>query len=398
MQSPSSRLLAAAPGGALTLLVCLTLSRTAVAFQFQSISLLADTLRAPAFGATGFGILLGIYMAPGVLAALTSPALMAKFGASLTVAGALLLMAAGQVGLLLSPTHELAYLSRLLAGVGGCVVYIVTIDLAARYCAAGAMPGRMGAIASSWPLGNALSLVILGALIGSSLPGAASYLPAAFAFASALLIAWALQPRRLARTAPATEASGSARTRRVALQDWWEVLPTVLLPGLAFGLYNVSFIVFTSFSPELLRSQGHGELVASTIASLPMWLFVVSVPLGGWMAGRLHTKARWLVGIGCLGGSVCILLSHMFDSKVLWYVLAGMLGGLPTGAMLARGGKSRHALFYPTLFLIFFVLLLLIPPAVGATLEATGILASVPAMCIVMLWAAFLFFILDESS
>ncbi|HWL28019.1 MAG TPA: MFS transporter [Burkholderiaceae bacterium] len=398
MPSSSSRVLAAAPGGALTLLVCLTLSRTAVAFQFQSITLLVDSLRAPAFGAAGLGILLGLYMAPGALVALTSPVLISKFGAATTVIGALLLMATGQLSLLLSSTQELAYLSRLVAGVGGCIVYIVTIDLAARYCAAGAMPGRMGAIASSWPLGNALSLMILGALISRSLPGAASYLPAAFAFGSALLIAWALQPKRLQNTDPGTQAGGSAGARGVALKDWWNVLPAVLLPGLAFGLYNVSFIVFTSFSPELLRSQGHGNLAASTIASLPMWFFVVSVPLGGWMAGRLHAKGKWFVGIGCLGGSACILLSHMVDSKVLWYVLAGILGGLPTGAMLARGGKARHALFYPTLFLIFFVLLLVIPPVVGAILEATGILASVPAMCIIMLWAAFLFFIMDESS
>ncbi|NGM86479.1 MFS transporter [Parapusillimonas sp. SGNA-6] len=398
MQSPSSRVLAAAPGGALTLLVCLTLTRTAVAFQFQSITLLVDSLRAPAFSATGFGVLLGLYMAPGALTALTSPALIARFGASATVTGALLLMGAGQAGLLLSPTHELAYLSRLIAGTGGCVVYIVTIDLAARYCAAGAMPGRMGAIASSWPLGNALSLVILGALISQSLPDAASWIPAAFALASALLMAWALQPQRLANTDTSTPASGPSSSRGVALKDWWNVLPAVLLPGLAFGLYNVSFIVFTSFTPELLRGQGYSELAASTIASLPMWLFVVSVPLGGWLAGRLQSKARWLVGIGCLGGSACILLSHMVDGKVLWYVLAGLLGGLPTGAMLARGGKARHALFYPSLFLIFFILLLAIPPVVGAVFEATGILASVPAMCIVLLWAAFLFFVKDESS
>lgn len=400
MQHPASPSpLQATAHSAIALLVLLTLSRTAVAFQFQSVTSLIDTLRGTlSFSATGFGILLGIYMAPGAVMAIASPVLVRKFGARATVIFALLLMAAGQVGLVLAGSQEAAYLSRLVAGAGGCVVYIVTIDLAARFCDAGRIPGRMGAIAASWPLGNALSLVVLGGLISASLPDAATYLPAVLAIAAAFLIAWALRQRGLAGHEPGRQHAPRNGSRGISLHEWQHAFRVTLIPGVIFALYNVSFIVFTSFTPELLQSQGYTLLAASNIASLPMWFFVVSVPLGGLLAGRSRAKDKWLVGVGCLGGAACIILSHMLQDKTVWYVLAGILGGLPTGAMLASGGRARHELFYPTLFFIFFVLLLAFPPLVGAAIEVTGTMQSALVFCVAMLVAAFLFYIKDMSS
>ncbi|WP_353146131.1 MFS transporter [Pollutimonas bauzanensis] len=384
---------------AIALLALLTLSRTAVAFQFQSVTSLIDTLRGTlSFSATGFGILLGIYMAPGPVMAIASPVLVRAFGAKGTVIFALLLMAAGQVGLVLAGSQEAAYLSRLVAGAGGCVVYIVTIDLAASLCDAGRMPGRMGAIAASWPLGNALSLVVLGGLISASLPDAATYLPAVFAIAAAFLIAWALRQQGLTGHKQGRQHAPRNCSRGISLQEWQYAFRITLIPGVIFALYNVSFIVFTSFTPELLQSQGYTLLAASNIASLPMWLFVVSVPLGGLLAGRSSAKDKWLVGVGCLGGGACIILSHLLQDKTVWYVLAGILGGLPTGAMLASGGRARHDLFYPTLFFIFFVLLLAFPPLVGTAIEVTGNMHSALVFCVVMLVTAFLFYIKDTSS
>jgi MFS family permease len=384
---------------ALTLLGILTLSRTGVAFQFQSITLLIDGLRESlSFSATGFGILLGLYMAPGAVMAIASPVLVRKYGASTTVACALLLMAAGQVGLMLAPTQAVAYLSRLVAGTGGCIIYIATIDLAARLCSAGTKPGRMGVIAASWPLGNALSLVVLGVLLSASLPDAAGYLPAVFAMMAALLCAWALSNHRLDPRASAGQNPISPPRAGLSLSEWKQAFRTSLTPGITFALYNVSFIVFISFSPDLLRSQGYTPLIASNIASLPMWLFVASVPLGGLLAGKSQRKDKWLVGLGCLGGGACIVLSHLFQDKAVWYLLAGILGGLPTGAMLASAHRARHDLFYPTLFFIFFVFLLLCPPLVGAAIETSGHMYTVLVFCVATLVGAFLLFNKDTSS
>ncbi len=400
MQHPNStRVLPADTRRALTLLAMLTLSRASVAFQFQSVTSLTGSLSGTLSSSTSsFGLLLGLYMAPGAVVAMASPVLVRKLGASTTLFFALILMALGQVLLMQTPSQEIAYLSRLVAGTGGCVVYIVTIDLAARLCNAGRMPGRMGVIAASWPLGNALSLVLLGLLISIPLPNIAGYLPAALAIGAAFLTVWALRPQGRSNTPTTSGSPAAAPARGISLREWRQALQASFMPGIAFTLYNVSFIVFTSFSPELLQTQGYTLLAASNIASLPMWLFVLSVPLGGLLAGKSRNKDRWLVGFGCFGASACILLSHLFQDKTAWYVLAGMIGGLPTGAMLASADRSRHDLFYPTLFFIFFILLLAIPPIVGATIEIIGDMRSALAFCVVMLIAAFLFFIKDTSA
>jgi Major Facilitator Superfamily len=270
------------------------------------------------------------------------------------------------------------------------------------------MPGRMGTIAASWPFGNALSLVLLGMLISAGLPGAAALMPAALALAAALLIGWALvTPRKahdnktsthLPKPSPPLPQTmqghlATPRPTGTSLSEWKQALSSGFLPGMVFALYNVSFILFISFTPQLLSTQGYTSLAASNIASLPMWLFVFSVPVGGVLAGRSAANGKWLVALGCLGGGVCIACSQIFQDKAVWYVLAGILGGLPTGAMLAMVGRATHGLFYSTLFFIFFITLLIFPPIVGAVIEYTGDIRTSIVFCVTMLIAAFLFFI-----
>jgi MFS family permease len=384
---------------AIVLLTFLTISRVAVAFQFQSVSSLIITLSDNlSFSTTDFGVLLGIYVAPGPLMAIASPSLVHKFGANATMICSLLLMAAGQSGLMLAGSQEVAFLSRLVAGTGGCIVYIVAVDLAARFCGADQMPGRMSIIAASWPLGNALSLVALGGLMSASMSDAAAYLPAAFAIAAALPLSWALRPLSSINCNSRKLKATSLPSLSSSFNKWLNAFRVALVPSISFSFYNISFIIFISFTPKLLHSQGYTLLAASNIASLPMWLFVASVPLGGLLAGMCSRNNKWLVGIGCLGSGACIILSSLSNDKIIWYVFAGLLGGLPTGSMLSRGDHhTRNELFYPTLFFIFFVMLLAIPPLVGAAIEATGNLGSSLVICVIMLVAAFLLFYKDLS-
>ncbi|TAL84641.1 MAG: MFS transporter [Candidimonas sp.] len=388
--------------GALTILMILTLSRVGVAFQFQSVTPTIGYLRETlSFSSTGYGLLLGIYMAPGALMAVVSPILAGRLGNVTTLVAALVLMGIGQASLLLAPSMEFAYLARLIAGTGGCLVYVLTIDLAAQLCDAGQMPGRMGMIAASWPFGNALSLVALGLLASFNLPGVAALIPAVLALAAALLVGWtrAVSAEVQQHSEPLfNRQNGQTPIAALpsigtSLTEWKQALTESFAPGIAFALYNVSFILFTSFTPELLGSQGYSALAASNIASLPMWLFVFSVPIGGFLAGRWPKNGKWLVALGCLGGAACIVCSQLFEDKAVWYVLAGILGGLPTGPMLVRAGKTIHSLFYSTLFFIFFVTLLISPPIAGAVIEATGEIRSLIVVCVALLVVAFLCFI-----
>jgi len=386
-------------------LTVLTLSRTAVAFQFQSVtpffSSFHDTLL---LSSTGFGLLLGLYMAPGALVALASPRLTRSFGSMRILSYSLLLMGLGQIVLVLAPGQTVIFLARIVAGIGGCIVYIVAVDMVADLSDAGKISSRMGIIASSWPLGNAISLVLLGGMISAAMPMAAAYAPAVLAFGMTFVVICIASNGTYARQNPAfawrplTTTESDNAPKSICLNDWKEALSGTMIPGITFALYNVGFIVFSSFTPNLLESQGYALSAATTIGSMPMWIFVISVPTGGVLAGRSRLRDKWIVGIGCLGGALCILLSYLFEEKIIWYILAGFLGGLPTGAMLSSTSHHRHRLFYPTLFLIFFVFLLFLPPLIGAFISMTGQIHHVLAYCIALLIVAFFLFCKETSS
>jgi predicted MFS family arabinose efflux permease len=377
---------------ALLLLTVFTVSRTCVSFQFQSLTPLVEFLaQRLGIGATGFGLLLGLYMAPGAVMAIVLPLLTRKLGDRNTLVLALALMALGHVLLVQAHADIPAYAARLLAGIGGCIVYIATIDFAAKYCRAGEQPGRMGFIATSWPFGNAISLIVIGVLVSAGLTRAAAYVPVALCLI-ALCLVLVSRPLFVA----GGEACAPRRVQpslRVVLQGWRQALAVCWLPGLTFALYNIGFIIFVSFSTPLLTSQGYSASAASSIASLPMWLFVISVPLGGLLAGRSRATAHALVAFGCVGGALCIGASYLFDSKVLWYVAAGICGGLPTGPMLSKVGRSDHTLFYPAIFLIFFIALLVLPPLAGLAIDVLNDQRSAIVMAMLLVVSGWWLFV-----
>jgi len=200
------------------------------------------------------------------------------------------------------------------------------------------------------------------------------------------------------------EGSRRDRFESISVGAWLTAITSGFGIAISFALYNVAFILLTSFSPKFLTAEGTAGPTATAIARLPMWLFIFSVPFGGVLAGRLVGHERALVAIGCLGSAVALVLAIVTPHKVVWYVAAGLLGGLPTAPMWAgaggreRDGKTRH-LTYPALFLVFFASLLVCPPIVGAAVELTADPRIALLACAALLvLATLLFFMAKRSS
>lgn len=378
-------------------LAALVLVRTCVSFQFQSLTILRPILgRVFPIDSTEFGLLLGLYMAPGAVTAIIMPVLTNKVGARAVLYSALGLMAIGQCGLLIAESIEFAFAARVLSGVGGCIIYILIVDLAAQLSDSGQASTRMGVIAASWPFGNALALVLLGTMENLEAYLVVELLPVIMVTIGIILTKFVFGMQR-SNLVVRSEQCGS----HISLTDWQKGVSRIFVVGTIFALYNVSFILLTSFSPQILASQGYSRSAATTVASLPMWFFLVSVPLGGVLAaGGGATRGRLLVAIGCFGGGLCILFSLMFPHIYVWYALAGILGGLPTAPILAKAVKYRKSssVIFPSLFLIFFIALMIFPPIVGALIDWTGNRQVLFVFCVAMLVAAFFLFILHDKS
>lgn len=369
--------------GGIFALVSLAVARMSVSFQFQSVTPLAGQVGFPVTPAA-LGALLGLYMAPGVVAAVAAPTLLRRFGSIGLLAIALGLMVLGHFGLAIAESLNMAYASRLVAGLGGCIVYVITVAFAADLHEVGSPSGRMGLIASSWPVGNALALVLLGSVLAQSSFG--TWMPLVPVILATAMIA--LHRQRLAGGGPA-----STELPRVVISfgAWRRALRGGFGIALSFALYNVALILVTSFSARLLVADGFSSQAASTVSSLPMWVCVVSVPLGGLLASLLTQYDRAQVAAGCFGSALCLLLVLITPYKVVWYVLIGLLGGLPTAPMWANAGGKGSAdtdeshLTYPALFLVFFASLLVFPPALGVIVELTDDPRLVLPICSVML-------------
>src|SRR5947209_2406937 len=113
----------------------LFLARTAMALQFQTVAstgpFLIDAL---AIDFASLGLLIGLYMLPGVVIALPGGVLGQRFGAKRIVLAGLAMMAIGGVMMGLNSSYPLVAAGRLISGIGAVLfnVMITKIGRAAR--------------------------------------------------------------------------------------------------------------------------------------------------------------------------------------------------------------------------------------------------------------------------
>ncbi len=357
----------ASPAGrGLFALAILVFSRVSVSFQFQSIAPLSILLddRFP-IGLSRLGLLLGFYMAPGIVVALVLPVLIASIGRATTITAAFLLMAAGETMVWTAAGFETALAGRLVAGAGGCVIYIVTINLVADLDTSVLRHTRMGLIAAAWPLGNALALGALGWLVHAH-ARLASHAPLAF-----VIVALGAITILLVRSRDGSAAAGAPPS----FTRWRSVLGCIWPVALAFALYNIAFIILTGFAARILVEDGIDPAASSGIASIPMWMFLVSVPLGGFIAGRSLGGDFRIVMVSCIAAAIAVVASAGGMAQAFLYVAAGLIGGLPTAPLLARGRDMSNDgtdITYSALFLVFFAALIVLPPLAGWAADAVG--------------------------
>ncbi|MCY0149624.1 MFS transporter [Hoeflea sp. G2-23] len=347
-------------------LAVLLVARTSVSFQFQSVAPLNALLEARfPLSLSGLGLLLGLYMAPGVIIALFLPTFTARFGRTPSICAAFALMACGEFLLWRATGLEQAMVARLIAGTGGCVIYIATINMVADLKTVIPSAARMGLIAAAWPFGNAMALALLGWLSHIA-PELSTEVPFALIIVSLAATGVLLILDR---------EQGALNHSPPSIVRWKRILGQIWKFALAFSLYNIAFIILTGFSGRILLDKGIQSSVASSIAGIPMWMFLLSVPFGGVFAGKSHAGDRMLVALGCVGGAIAVLASSIGSYQLPLYAIAGLLGGLPTAPLLQRARTASDEgteMTYSALFFVFFVVLIVLPPLAGRVADLTG--------------------------
>ncbi len=366
---------AAAPGANLrwAMLAVIFLTRTSMGFQFQSIAALTSFL-VPAFALSyaEVGLLMGLFMLPGVVIAVPGGLLGQRFGSLRVVVAGLGLMIVGGMIVSYSAGLHTAAFGRAIGGVGGVLVNIMLARMVADWFRERELQTAMGLMLSAWPFGMALALVILGPLAAATSWRIAEYVTVAAAGLALALIALAYRDAPAGRGTPAAAATEPARFHLGVPGRVWALAVTA---GIGWAVLNASVIVVASFAPSFLMSRGASVAEAGGITGLALWISILSVPLGGLVADRLK-RPRLLVVAGCVATAITIACAARAPWPALWLVASGILLGLPPGIMMAllpRAVRPEHLATALGVFYALFYLGMAVSQTVAGFLrDVTG--------------------------
>lgn len=346
-------------------LAVLFLVRLTMAFQFQSVAAVAPLLGgAFGVGLADIGMLIGLYLAPGVVLALPGGAIGQRLGDKNTVLAALLLMLIGEVAMALSPSWSVQIAGRLVGGAGGVMLNVQMTKMIADWFVGREIATAMAIFVNSWPAGIALSLISL-PLIGTAFGIHAVYLAVA-AFIALGFVFFAVVYRAPNRGTNAAAAfSWPGRT----------ALTAVIIAGLMWGLFNVGFAMIFSFGPTMLAERGWTISAAGSVTSIVLWLAVISVPLGGFLADRTGRADLVLVS-SCILCAVAMIALPRSDAVIPIVVVLGLMCGLPAGPIMSLPARAlkpeTRSVGMGIFYVLYYATMMLGPIVAGAGAKRTG--------------------------
>lgn len=344
------------------------LARISMAMQFQSIAPVAPLLIADlALSYAELGLLIGLCLLPGTVLALPGGLLGERFGNRRVVLWALTLMVGG--GLVTGASHSLwqAGAGRLVSGAGGVLLTLVLAKMTAEWFAGKEISTAMGVMLTGWPLGIGLGTALFGAVAAGSSWRLVQHLTVAVAAAAFVLLAF------LYRDAPGVATSRAALrfVPDLPARGW----ALILTAGVAWMLFNVGFIVLVGFGPGVLVSRGVTLARAGVLVSLAVWMSSISVPLGGAVVDRWR-RPDLAIAVGCLLTALAIAATPLLLAPVVWLLVAGVMAGLPPGAMVALVPRSvrpeQLAAGFGVFYATYYLGMAALQPVAGLLRDLTG--------------------------
>jgi MFS family permease len=337
------------------ILAILFFVRLTIAFQFQSVAAVAPLLETTfGVGLADIGILIGLYFTPGIVLALPGGAIGRKLGDKPTTVAALVLMTAGSLAMALTEAWGWQMAGRLVSGAGGVLLTVQLTKMGTDWFAGKEIATAMAIFVNSWPAGVAISLLVLPAIGTSHGAGAVFLAVSALIATGIVLIAFYRPPPAMAAT---VTAKPSARLDSRALM-------AVIVAGAIWGLFNVGFAMIFSFGPSLLVERGWNIASAGSAISIVLWLSVISVPSGGYLADRTGRPLTLTVAASLIVALLLALLTRS-DAVIAIVVLLGLVSGHPAGPVMSLParvlGPETRAIGMGVFYTLYYAAMMLGP-------------------------------------
>jgi MFS family permease len=346
------------------ILAILFVVRLTIAFQFQSVAAVAPLLQQSfGVGLADIGILIGLYFTPGIVLALPGGAIGRTLGDKPTTIVALLLMTAGSLVMATTDVWGWQMAGRLASGAGGVLLTVQLTKMGTDWFAGKEIATAMAIFVNSWPAGVAISLLVLPAIGTAYGAGAVFLVAGALTAIGIVLITFYQSP-----PGATASATGSGRLDPLALL-------AVIVAGAIWGLYNVGFAMIFSFGPSLLAERGWSIAAAGSAISLVMWLSVISVPAGGYLADRFKRPFVLAIAASLMVAGLLAWLTRS-DAVITILVLIGLIGGHPAGPIMSLTARvlvpQTRAIGMGVFYTLFYAAMMLGPAVAGRLAKSAG--------------------------
>jgi MFS family permease len=350
----------------------ITLTRASMGYQFQAVASTAPQLRADlGLDHTFIGMLVGLYLLPGVALAFPGGLLGRRFGDRHIVLAGLTLMTAGGLTMALAETAGVLTVGRLVAGAGGVLLNVLLAKMIADWFEGREMFVAMSTMINAWPIGIALALVTLGPIsVAASWEAAMLLTTAVCAFA---LLTFSL----CYRDAPRIASSAATWSDLVRIPRRETGL--VLLAGAIWSIYNAALVVLLAFLASHLVDRGMSFVQAGFVMSIWMLTAVIALQAGGILVQRIgHTQALTVLGLSVCGVGTILLPWLPLPAVVI--IVTAVFGVAPAGVLVAQPAlilSAQHrapgmGLFYT----LFYLGVASLPPLAGWLFDASGTSAA----------------------
>jgi MFS family permease len=348
-------------------LIILFTVRLSMAFQFQSVASMSPAImKAYGVGLGDIGLLISLYLAPGIALAIPGGEIGRRFGDKRVVLFGLILMIAGGLIMSFAPTWHWQIAGRVAAGIGGVVLNVLMSKMVTDWFAGKEIATAMAIFVNSWPVGIALCLFLLPAIAAVEGIATASWLTTAFcALGFILLVA-------LYRT---SSHIGSAATVPLAAWPHPAAIRAMVIAGSIWGLFNAAVGMVFGFGTTLLVERGWSLAAAGSATSLVLWIVSISVPVGGVLADRTGKHLEiMLTGFALF--AVALLVATRTDAVIPAFIVLGLVGGISAGPIMSLPARVLsppvRAIGMGIHFTLFYIFVVAAPIVAGILSARSG--------------------------
>ncbi len=341
------------------MLALLFFARIGLGFQFQTLASVGDDLVvAFGFDYAQIGLLIGLFMAPGLFLALPA-GFSGRFASDRVLAG--LGLGALSLGGIVSGFAADGWtigLGRVIAGAGFLFATLYFSKMIADWFEGREMATAMSILVMSWPFGIAMGQ------IGHTWLALTFDWHAPFLVASVYCGLAAIAVMTIYRSPTDHSPQKGRAMLSMTLQEW----RLVICAGTAWGVFNAGYVVYLAFAPNVLVSFGSSDLTAASVVSFGSWVMIISGTTCGLIADRFGR--RDLILLICMTGAVAaLLLIQVPGAGIPASLLFGLLGMAPAGVIMALIGQAvrseTRAFGMGVFFTVYYAIMTASPPIAG---------------------------------